>query len=400
MISVTNKKRRFIIYSINTIGLLLYPFYFVLRRKWRNRKQELLSKLKSREALSVTINCTDRLGDILFFTPALRALKKSFPWIKVIILTNKTGGEIFASNPFVNEIIFIDNFWSSKSVVSLPEFSRSFTRKYLTQLREIRNKDLDVLLEVKGDFRNILFLDIWAGAKYLAGYALSGFGWMLDWEMNHKTGLHEIDTKLNIALSLGADITDRRMDIFLSETDEQFARTVFDRNGITENDTIAVFHVGGTWEPRLWPLDNFIEIGKRLKNQYGAKVILIGDRRDEGKIQRFREKVSSSVKLDYATITQTAAIIKKAGIFLGNDSGPLHLARAVRTPLVGIFGPEDVWRVGPEQDGVALQHKFACQPCGQVTCSVNPNCVQSITVEEVWRAVDRLLSQSPRRADS
>jgi len=396
MISVVNKKRKLIIYAINLIGLVLYPFFFVLRNKWRNARKELLRKLQNNEIGTIGINCTDRLGDILFLTPVLKALRKSYPSVKLTVFTNKTGQEIFKSNPAVDEIIVVDNFWSNKSLVNIREFVRSFNASYFKTIREIRRKKLDVILEVKGDFRNIVLFDIFLGAQYLVGYALSGFGWMLDWELEYQSGMHEIDAKLRIAELLGAKATDRGMELFLSPDDERFADEFLCVHKIGHNDMIAVFHVGGTWEPRLWPVQNFIEIEKKLKQKYGAKIILIGDKRDEEKNERFQHAVPEAVRLNKATITQSAAVIKKADIYLGNDSGPLHLARCVKTPLVGIFGPEDLWRVGPEHDGIALQHKFACQPCGQVSCPYDPNCVQSVTVEEVWQAIDLLLRRNNR----
>jgi len=393
MISVVNKKRKLIIYAINLIGLAIYPFYFVLRRKWRNTRKELLRKLQNDEIKSIGINCTDRLGDILFFTPALKALRKSYPSVKITVFTNKTGYDIFKNNAAVDEIIIVDNFWIGKSIVSIREFVRSFNSSYFSTIREIRRCKLDVIIEVKGDFRNIIFFDVFLGAHYLVGYALSGFGWMLDWEMEYQSGVHELDAKLRIAELLGAQATDREMEIVLTADDERFATEFLLTRHIGRNDMIAVFHIGGTWEPRLWPVYNFIEVGKQLQQKYHAKIILIGDNREAEKIERFLRAVPEAISLGNATITQTAAVIKQADVYLGNDSGPLHLARCVKTPLVGIFGPEDLWRVGPERDGIALQHKFACQPCGQVACDYSPNCVQSITVEEVSRSLDQLLSR-------
>lgn len=396
MISVVHRKRRLIIYLINLLGLLLYPLYFVFRRKWRNRKQGLLIKLEQKETITIGINCTDRLGDILFFAPTLKALKKSFPWIKCIILTNKTGSDIFKHNPFADDIILVDNFWVGKSLVGLREFIGSFNRKYFETIKEIKSRKLDVLIEVKGDFRNILFFDIWAGADCLLGYALSGFGWMLDWEIEHKAGLHEIDAKLSLAKALGADTSDREMEFYLSTEAGEFADKIFRANRIEKNDTIAVFHMGGTWGPKLWPIDNFIEIGKRLKEKYKARILLIGDNREDKIIEQFLTIIPDAIRLNDSTVSQSAAVIKKSSFFLGNDSGPLHLARSVKTPLIGIFGHEYLWRVGPEHHGIALQHRFDCAPCGMVTCDRKPNCVESITIEEVWQSIVQLLNRDNR----
>ena len=393
MISVVNNKRKLIIYVINLVGLAILPFYFVLRKKWRTSRKELLRKLQNNEIRTIGINCTDRLGDILFFTPALKALRFSFPSARLTVFTNKTGHEIFRNNPAVDEIIIVNNFWSNKSLVNIREFVRSFNSSYFKTIREIRRHKLDMIIEVKGDFRNIIFFDVFLGARYLVGYALSGFGWMLDWEMDYQSGMHEIDAKLRIPELLGAHATDREMEIVLTADDERFATEFLLAHHIERNDMIAVFHIGGTWEPRLWPVHNFIEVGKRLRQKYRAKIILIGDNREAEKIERFLRSVPEAISLSNASITQTAAVIKQANVYLGNDSGPLHLARCVKTPLVGIFGPEDLWRVGPERYGIALQHKFACQPCGQVACDYSPNCVQSITVEEVSQSLDQLLSR-------
>lgn len=393
MIYIVDKKRRLVVYAINIIGLIAYPFYFLFKGKWKNKRNDILNRLRTKEIRSITINCTDRLGDIILSLPTLKALKKSFPWIKVIVITNKNGSEIFSCNPHVDETITVDNFWVGKSIVSLREFIKSFSGEYFRKIREIRNKQIDLLIEVKGDFRNILFFDIWAGAQYLIGYSLSGFGWMLDWEMAYNPSLHEIDAKLNIAKLLGADIRDRKMEFYLSDEDRLFADVFLRSNRIGEKDLVAVFHVGGTWEPKMWPLGKFIEIGKRLDKEYKARIILIGDKREEKKIAEFRKSISGALRLDNASVSEVAAVIKRAAIYVGNDSGPLHLARSVKTPLIGIFGTGNVRRVGPEEYGIAFCRDMPCAPCGQVACEQHPNCVELISVDEVWQAVKNILEK-------
>lgn len=389
MIHVANKKRKIIIYLINFFGLFFYPFYKLFWGK--RKKEEIKQKIKENRIKNIYINLIDRLGDTVMATPMIDAIRNRFPNSQIVILTSKIGHEVLKNNPLIDEIIIINNNWISQSLVNMPRFLKGFNKSYFKKIKELRNRRIDLLIEVKGDFRNIIFFDIWLKAKYLAGYSLSGFGWMLDWEMQYPKDAHETEVRLNIAKKLGAYTKNLKPNFFLSDRDKDAIRIFLNKNSVNDNDFKAVLHITGTWAPRLWPVESFAEIAKKLQKKFNAKIFLIIAPGEEKFFEEFSKFFCQAISTIELTIPEKAALIKESDLFLGNDSGPAHIARSVKTPLVAIYGPDDPKRIGPQEGGIAVWKKFPCMPCGQVKCSQFPNCVQSINVDEVWDEIIKLL---------
>lgn len=388
MIYVVNKKRRIIIYIINFLGLFFYPIFKLI--KGPSKKQKLKQAIENNQINNIYINLIDRLGDTVMATPMLEAIKNRFPNSRIVVLTNNIGNEVLKNNPNINKIILVNNTWISKSLINIFQFLKGFDKKYFKQIKKLRKEKIDLLLETKGDFRNIIFFDIWLRAKYLAGYSLSGFSWMLDWEMSYEKNIHETDVRLNIAKEIGGDIANLKTKFYLSKKQETIVQSFFKKNNITSNDFKIIFHIGGTWEPRLWPIENFVELAKKLEKKYQAKIILIGSKDEEKKLDSFQINYPKAIKDNNLSIGETAALIKNCDLFIGNDSGPAHIAKSVGTKLIALYGPDSPKKIGPKNDGIAIYHKFPCSPCGQTKCTVSPNCIQSITVEEVYQAVKKI----------
>lgn len=394
MICIVDKRKRFIVYLLNLFGLFFYPLIAILRKKWsKSHQNELESLIVNRSFNNICINLTARLGDIVLLIPFIRALKKQFNHSKLIILTNNIGKDILQNSPYVDEIILVYIPWSGSTNTNFGEFIKSLCNiRYWSQMKSLRNKKVDAVIEVIGDFRNIILFDIWLNADYFLGQTFSGFGWLFDREIIFAKGSHEIDNKLNIAKALGARSLDRKLEFYLTNIGRQEAKLFYEINKIS-NDLVVIFHLGGTWEKRIWPLSNFARIAQKLIEIYKAKIILIGDSRDKDKIDKFLEIVPGAIRADGLRVSQSAAILEKADLFIGNDSGPMHLARSVGTPIVAIFGPELPWRTGIEEAGVTIINSFPCQPCGQTKCDKKPNCIESITIEQVWDGIELILKQ-------
>jgi heptosyltransferase II len=390
MIYVVDRKRRIIVYLIN---LALFPFSFVyklIKWNWKPRKSEILYNIYHNKFSNIYFNVVERMGDILFFTPLAVAIKKRFPNTSIHVITNKVGESILKSNPYIDELIIVKSNWVAKTNFSIKEFLQIFDKKYFSEIFDIRKRNIDLLIEVSGDFRSLLFFDIWLNAKYISGYSRSGLSWLLNWEMHFPVQVHEIDVRLSIATQLDAKIVTRQMQVFLDEEEINFANDFLSRKGIQESDFKIGFFMGGTWPQRIWPLDNYINLAARLISEYESKVVLIGDPSMGDLFNCFIEKIPGAIRTDGYTLRQNAAIISKLDIMISNDSGPMHLARSLNVPTIGLFGPESQIRVGLEDGGIGVQNIFPCHPCGQTKCNLNPNCVASISVDDVLSALERL----------
>ncbi|WP_028572934.1 glycosyltransferase family 9 protein [Desulfonatronum lacustre] len=393
MIHVVDRKRRVYVYLINIIFFPLWLPYKLIKWNWKSKEDEILNKISRNGISNIYFNTIERMGDILWFTPLAAAIKNEFPQITIHVITNKIGENILKNNPCIDELIIVKSNWVAKNLFSFKEFLKIFDKQYVIEILELRNRNIDLLIEVGGDFRSLLFFNIWLGAKYLSGYSRSGFGWLLDWEMQYPLGKHEIDVRLGIARQLGAEIGTRKMRIYLDQEEIDFANDFLLTKNVNRTDFKIGFFMGGTWQPRLWPIDNFIKLADILFSKYNAKIILIGDITMVEEFNRFLKVFPNAIRTDGNTLRQNASIISNVDIMVSNDSGPMHLARSLSVPIIGLFGPDSQARVGLESDGIGLQHNFPCQPCGQTTCPHKPNCIASIGVEEVLDAIMEVRSK-------
>lgn len=154
---------------------------------------------------------------------------------------------------------------------------------------------------------------------------------------------------------------------------------------------------------RCWPLEKYISLIQRLIKEQQLKVIIIGNKGDIETGKKILKEVESPDIISVmgrTTLAQTAAIIKLSNLFLGNDSGPLHIALALKVPSIAVFGstsPEQV--IGPQERCVVIRKNLACSPCYVHQYDYTPackdfQCLNKISVDEVFNAVKKVLSDN------
>jgi len=372
----------------------------------------------------------DGIGDMLLSTPALRALRNSFPQAKITILCNPASRGILEGNPDVDDIIIYDAPWLNHTKKINP-FSVIFREEYLKLIRRLREAKFDIAIELRGDLRDILLVAVASGAKWRVGCGYRGGTYLLDCDTEYNPKLHRVEHNLKIIetlLSFSADskllesklrhcnrfpseaegMNGNKLGIYPSVEDRKFAMELWQAVGIMTSPPtrgghyLIAFHLGSKplFVQKYWPIVNFAAVGDALMKQYGAKIVVVGaehERRLAGKLtQKMEEK---PIDLTGKTsLLQLAALLERCHLFIGNDSAPMHIAAAVGTPVIGLFGSSEPQWYAPYGDNCVVLYKdLPCSPCAHIHCIYDENiCMKKILPEEVIATANRLLEDETR----
>ncbi|MBU1937048.1 glycosyltransferase family 9 protein, partial [bacterium] len=313
-----------------------------------------------------------RVGDSLMATPALRFLKQLRPNARIIVLCERQVHRIFEENPAVSEIVEL------RPLKSIPEFLRA--------LKLVRRFQPYVVLDFLSDPRSALLTRA-STAPMRIGIGYRGRRWAFTHlvpcqNSNHPTysALH----KLKLAEPFG-EITqaDCTPEIFLKAKDEEAALELWKQNDWTANSKVIAFGVFSRREHKRWPRERFAEVARVLLRKYDAAIALLA-----GQGENTAQQVCELVSDKRACVVQPtdlgilAACLKKSRLFIGNDGGPKHLAVAVGTPTIALFGaePTEFWTPPNISHHIAL---------GGIQSGENG--LFSVTTEDVLQAAYSLL---------
>lgn len=322
----------------------------------------------------------DRIGDMVLTTPALRALKETFPEARLTVLASRYTKDIIEGLPFVDEV--------------LP--AEDFTKREL--LRRLREGRFDVALGFHPDIF-VNYLPWKAGIPMRIGYKFCGSGIFLTssfWDDRHKRIRHEVESALEVVSKIGAATVDRSLSVAVKEEGELFTGEFFKNYGLTAQDRVVIVHPGARQPYIRWRKQGFAEVADRLITERKVKLILIGSESErmlvESVTEQMREKPIVAVGLN---LVRLISVLKRSRLFIGNSTGPMHLAAGLGVPVVAIFGathPRDsAQEWGPWGRGhVVVAKNTACRACHPGDCSYF-KCMDAVTPGQVFDAAVGLL---------
>ncbi|MFH1141043.1 MAG: lipopolysaccharide heptosyltransferase II [Chloroflexota bacterium] len=353
------------------------------------------------------------IGDVLMATATIAATKAAFPNATLTVAVGSWSREVLAHNPHVDRLMDAGLVGSGQGTQ---------WRAYIKLLRELRRQrfDLALVLDRSPQFTVIPWL---VGIPVRAGIDSSGRGFALQYKAPWPPEQHEVELYLSVLCAIGVQPCQGRMEFCPTSEELEWAKAMLQSKVVLAEKEATpwagvrvVVHPGGGANPgrlspvKRWFPDRYAVIIQRLLER-GAQVVLVGSSADralnEGIVKQvppFLEgKTGIMVDLTGATtLGQLGAVIQCCDLFIGNDAGPLHLAVAVGTPSVAVFGPSDPRRYRPYLERSITIHKgVPCSPCfvrgGLPFPCTQPWCMEAVTVEDVWQAVVTLLAGHPEK---
>lgn len=318
------------------------------------------------------------LGDIVLTTPAIRAVRSHYPNAYIAMLVAQQSADVLLENPHLNEIIQFNRLAKDKD-----------TREMFRILRILRQRQFTLTLDLQRKFRTELLM-------YLSGASERvGKGRLCTIRVPDPIEKHATERYFDVLHAAGIPAEDRQLKIHLSDAERTKATVTLENIGIKETQLKVGLFPGAGWKLREWMPERFASIGDKLVQDYDAQVIVFGGPNEVKLVDNVCELMQEHV-FHFAGILgirELTACIEKCNLFLTNDTGPMHIASAVRTPTVALFGPGNHIRFQPlgERD-MTIRHDVPCNPCKQFTDRCKNNiCMKKITVDEVWTTICRIL---------
>ncbi len=320
------------------------------------------------------------IGDVILATPVIENLRRAFPEAQIDFLTEKPSAPLLKHHPDLDEVVVFERGY----VDSLSGFS--WLRENARFFRELHQRDYDLVFDLFGNPRSAQFT--WATrARYRIGFAFRGRKYAYNYRITPRGDrVHEVQFNLDALQAIGVPVHTQELRVQLSDIEEAFADRYWQESGLADELVIGLNGSGG-WYTKRWPLQKFAALGDRLVEQLQCRIMLFwgpGELQDAQEIARLMRH--EPIMAPQTDLLELAALLKRLHLLVSNDSGPMHLAAAVGTPVVGLFGPTRPELQGPWGEGhhVVQLEGLPCLGCNKTTCEIQTlDCMTKLEVEPV-----------------
>jgi heptosyltransferase-2 len=338
------------------------------------------------------------LGDLILTLPLVQTIKAAFPAAQIDMLVVPKTSDALQNNPSLRSILVFDKRGVDSGIGG-----------FIRRTGAIKKHHYDTAFLPHRSLRSAA-LARFAGIPRRIGFQTSAGRLLQTDTVKYDPSAHEIDRNLSLLGAVGVSPAGRQFpELYPSRTDRDVVEGVLRSSGLTAGEELIAIAPGTVWNTKRWPPDRFAELAAKLVSG-GSRVVLVGGRGDSGLITPYLQRENLTRIIDTAgqlTILQSAELIRRCRVLVCNDSAPMHLAVAVRTPVVAIFGatiPEFGFAPIGERDIVLETKGLSCRPCsihGGDVCPVKTFvCMLDITVDRVVKAVEKLLEAGSNNASS
>ena len=339
------------------------------------------------------------IGDVVMISPAMKALRETYPSARIDVLVRSHVRDCFTDHPWVDGVVLHD-----------PQGAHRGLRGLFRLAGELRRNQYDLAVLFVKAFGSALLARL-AGIPRRIGYDTDRRGFLLT-DPIHETaadrGIHHVDYFLKVAAAAGCDVSriPRRVYFPVDAASDVFADGFLGAARTDRFSFLAAFAVGASKGPRAWHAERFAALAAGLASRHGAGVLVVGGPADRADARLILTAAGDAAvdATGRTTIRQMAALIKRCRVFVGNDSGPMHLASALDVPVLALFGPGSPAKTAPFMPPdrfIAMTNDFQCSPCRQdffKECtpapSGKPMCLETISIAQAEESLTILLKRS------
>jgi heptosyltransferase-2 len=334
--------------------------------------------LKDLKPEKIIIRMPNWIGDLVMATPILTDVRKAFPNAHITAMSRSPICDLLKEDRDIDEL-----FCFSK----VSSFGRRSEKRDIIEKLRRGKYDLGILLT--HSFSSAWWY--WLGSvKRRLGYQGNGRGLLLTDKVALPENVHQqhlVITYKMLLSKLGIPLSETRPRLFLSDKELEEARTLLRQLGITPQHRLVGINPGAAYgSAKCWLPDRFRKVTERLQKNEGVKIIYFGDQASMPLVKEICQGLPSPV-INLAGLTslrELASLIKLCSVLLTNDSGPMHIAAALGTPLVALFGSTSEVVTGPYKAGKVIHKHVECSPCYQRVCPIDFRCMKRIEADEVY----------------
>jgi len=333
----------------------------------------------------ILVRAVNWIGDAVMSTPALIAVRETFPKAEITLLANPMVGQLLQGHPALDRVMLFDRKLKHRGLLGR-----------LRLAREVAAERFDLAIILPNSFDSVLVPWL-ARIPARIGKASDGRSLLLTrrfYEQSPSAERHEVQYYRELLGAFGISAEQSAPTLAVTAQEEQEAVTLLIEHGISAEEIVLGINAGASFgSAKRWYPERFANVAQRLAASWGARVVLFGGP-DEQELVAVIERELSGNCLNLAgktTVRQLMALIKRCSFFITNDSGPMHIAASFGVPLVAIFGPTDHIGTAPSSDkAVIVRQMIDCAPCKLRVCPTDHRCMTAVTVEDVVQAARSL----------
>jgi lipopolysaccharide heptosyltransferase II len=347
----------------------------------------IYSSLKTQELQNILITRFSSIGDIVLTTPLVRAVRKRFPKARIDFVIKREFAELMQTNPHLTTVYKYDKHTGIKGLLALA--------------RQLRDNRYDVLVDIHKNFRSYLLRFLTRPAQSVT-YSKQ----IIQRTLLVKTGINRYRKILQIPerylksmKPFGVIDDGKGLELFPTDAHRSKVKTIFQQENLSEGDLAIGFGTVSAHPLKQWPAERFIELGRQLVQKFDARILLFGGPDDlQGTEQIARQIPNTPILLcGRLSLLESAAAVQRCTLFVGNDTGMIHIAAAMQRKVVKFFGPtvEEFGYSPYRTESIVISKPLPCRPCthtGKGRCKISTHaCMKEISVEEVLDAIEKIL---------
>ncbi|OCR86222.1 glycosyltransferase family 9 protein [Campylobacter fetus] len=355
-------------------------FYELVVKFLLRNKKVIKTNSVSQSFKTVCFFSNTAIGDTLFNTPVFREFKKVYPDKKAIVLLNPSNADLFINSPFIDEVILYNGKWSG----------------FFKTLKILKSKNVDIAFLLHSNEPQATPLAVLSGIKYI--FKLPNSKNKFNHFHSNSTATYGklryiVLNRLEQLSFIGINSDDTRIELFLEDSCYKNVDKVLKRSS---GDKFIGFQMGASTVSRQWFLQRWKELGDLILSNTNAKIVLTGSPSEKHMCDSLEKLLDSKNVLNLAgkfSIKEAAALIDRLDIFITPDTGPLHIAAALRTPTIALFAVAEPKNSNPNFD--TDMHKFikkerTCEICIAKSCKYQA-CMLQIEAKEVFDMIKEMM---------
>lgn len=340
----------------------------------------------------ILIRSTNWIGDAVMTTPAVRTIRENFPESEITMLVHPWVSDVFRYSPRVDRLFL----YEKKGVHRGP-------KGMLRLAAKLREEHFDCAFLLQNAFEAALIAKV-AGIPVRGGYTTDARGLLLTHGVHREQeliGRHQVHYYQRMLLGLGLKLAPTAQELYIPGYQIEAAREILAKRigPVAHRGPLIGFNPGAAFGPaKRWPAEKFAQLAEMIGRNSEARILIFGSAADTGTAVAIMDRAGKVADrlidcTGTTSLIEAMALIGECDVFVSNDSGLMHVAAALQTPLIAVFGSTDHIATGPFSDNaIVIRKPLPCSPCKKTDCPEKHfRCMQLITAAEVHVAVIQVL---------
>ena len=342
-----------------------------------------------KSSLKILIVKLSAIGDVVHMLPVLESIHRCYPDADIDWVVERDAANLIESHPLLRKVIISDRKHWQKTLFNFATFTKTI-KEITSFVRTIRSEKYDVILDMQGLMKSGIITGLARGGRKLGlGESREGAGFFLtEKPTSINFNDHAIDRYMSIFKLLECHSVSYEGRVPVTEEDQNYILKMFSELNLGSRPIVAINPMA-KWQSKLWYSERFITVADRLISEFNCDVVFTGGKEDKLYVDKIINGMTHQA-INIAgriSLRKLAFLYTKINILITTDTGPMHIAAAMKCPVIALFGPTAPWRTGPYGAGhISLRSEIHCSPCYKRTCD-SMLCMSDITAEKVIEAV-------------